>query len=82
MDTAALELPLVSCQFKETRPGEAPRILSFYAKRARGMMARYAIERRIERAEDLKGFDGGGYAFDAALSSQAEWVFTRPHPLA
>jgi hypothetical protein len=82
VDRAALELPLVCCQFKETRPGEAPRILSFYAKRARGMMARYAIERRIERAEDLKGFDGGGYAFDAALSGEAEWVFTRPHPLA
>jgi cytoplasmic iron level regulating protein YaaA (DUF328/UPF0246 family) len=77
----ALELPLVTCLFKESRPGEAPRALMLYAKRARGMMARFAIEHRIERTEGLKAFDRAGYAFDAAHSSAREWVFTRPHPL-
>jgi uncharacterized protein len=79
--TDVLAAPVVACQFKEVRPGEAPRIFSFYAKKARGLMARYAIERRIERAEDLKGFDSAGYAFAPGLSSEAEWVFTRLHPL-
>lgn len=43
-------------------------------------MARYAIDRRIERAEDLKGFDIDGYRFQKAQSSDADWVFTRPQP--
>ena len=81
VDLKALTLPVVTCQFKETRPGEEPRILSFYAKKARGLMARYAIDKRIERAEELKAFDVAGYAFKPRLSSEAEWVFTRPHPL-
>ena len=77
----ALKLPVVTCHFKETRPGEPPRALMLYAKQARGLMARYAIDQRIERAQDLKAFDTAGYAFDAAVSSDVDWVFTRPHPL-
>ena len=50
--TEALKLPLVTCLFKEMRPGEAPRALMLYAKQARGMMARFAIDNRIERADD------------------------------
>lgn len=79
VDAKALKLKVLSCAFKDEKDGEA-RIVSFYAKHARGMMARFAIENRIERREALKGFDGGGYRFRAALSSEAEWVFTRPQP--
>ena len=77
---AALKGPLVTCHFKETRDGEPPKVASFYAKKARGLMARFAIEGRIDRAEGLKAFNGGGYAFQPALSSAGDWVFTRPHP--
>src|SRR5674476_361364 len=52
-------LAVVTCHFREAKDGEH-RIISFYAKRARGLMARYAIDRRLDRAEDLKGFDGEG----------------------
>ena len=82
VDTAGLTAPVVTCHFKEIRPGEAPRMLSFYAKKARGLMARYAIDHRIDRAEALKRFDSAGYAYQPALSTDADWTFCRPHPLA
>ena len=81
VDLAALKAPVVNCHFKEIRPGEAPRMLSFYAKKARGMMARYAIDHRIDRAEGLKGFDVAGYAYRADQSTDTDWTFWRPHPL-
>jgi len=55
VDRVALKAPVISCRFLEEKGGEA-RILSFFAKRARGLMARYAIDNRIERAADLKAF--------------------------
>ena len=73
----ALKLPLVSCHFKEEGP-QGPRIISFFAKKARGLMARYAIDYRIDRAEGLKGFDSAGYRFRPELSDSADWVFVRP----
>lgn len=79
VDTKALKSPVVTCQFREEKDGEA-RIISFFAKAARGMMARYAIERRIERAEELKGFDAAGYSFRPELSDGPNWVFARPQP--
>ncbi len=81
VDAAQLAAPVVTCHFKEVRPGEAARMLSFYAKKARGMMARYAIDQRIDRAEGLKGFDTAGYAFQADQSTGGDWVFCRKHPL-
>ena len=81
VDVAALKAPVVSCHFKEIRPGEAPRMLSFYAKKARGLMARFAIDHRIDRADGLKAFDSAGYAFRPDLSTEADWTFCRPHPL-
>ena len=76
VDRTALKLPVVNCVFKEIKDGEA-RIISFYAKKARGLMARYAIDQRIDRAEGLKGFTVAGYAFHAGLSTAEDWVFTR-----
>lgn len=53
------------------------KVISFYAKKARGLMARYIIENNIERAEDLKGFNTDGYYFDADSSLKGELVFKR-----
>ena len=69
----------MACAFKEEKDGET-RIISFYAKHARGLMARYAAVNRIEKREDLKAFDLQGYRYNKALSSDGEWVFTRPQP--
>jgi cytoplasmic iron level regulating protein YaaA (DUF328/UPF0246 family) len=79
VDRQALKLSLVSCRFLEEKDGEA-RIISFFAKKARGLMARYAIDNRIERAQDLKGFDAAGYRFAPELSSDEEFTFIRPQP--
>src|SRR5690606_30846881 len=77
VDRDALKLPVVGCRFLEEKDGEV-RMISFYAKRARGLMARYAIDNRIDRAADLRGFDRDGYRFVAERSSDAEFVFMRP----
>jgi cytoplasmic iron level regulating protein YaaA (DUF328/UPF0246 family) len=77
---AALKPPLSTCHFKETREGEPPRVASFFAKKARGLMARFAIEGRIDRAEGLKDFTGAGYRYRPDLSTETDWLFTRPHP--
>jgi cytoplasmic iron level regulating protein YaaA (DUF328/UPF0246 family) len=79
VDRKALKLPLVSCRFLEERNGER-RIISFFAKKARGLMARYAIDLGIDRAEALKDFDREGYAFHPELSTADDWVFVRPQP--
>ncbi|MEB3767798.1 peroxide stress protein YaaA [Acinetobacter sp. MD2] len=53
------------------------KVISFYAKKARGLMARFMIEHQIQRAEDLKSFQSEGYYFDANNSSEQELVFKR-----
>jgi cytoplasmic iron level regulating protein YaaA (DUF328/UPF0246 family) len=53
------------------------KVISFYAKKARGLMARYMIQNQLQHAEDLKSFNTDGYYFDAASSSKAELVFKR-----
>jgi cytoplasmic iron level regulating protein YaaA (DUF328/UPF0246 family) len=79
VDARALKLRLITVLFKEEQAGVA-RTLAFYAKKARGMMARYAIDHRVEHADGLKAFDTAGYAFRPELSTHAEWVFSRPQP--
>ena len=78
VDIRALGLPVVTCHFKEETDGQA-RIIPFYAKKARGLMARYAIDHRIDRAEGLKAFDVAGYGFRPDLSTDTDWTFARPH---
>ena len=58
------------------------KVISFYAKKARGLMARYIIENKIERAEDLKSFNTDGYYFDAESSLKGELVFKRDEQVA
>jgi cytoplasmic iron level regulating protein YaaA (DUF328/UPF0246 family) len=79
VDRKALKLPVVTAKFLEEKDGEA-RMLSFFAKKARGLMARYAIDQRIDKAADLKGFDYEGYRFVPGLSSDEEFTFARPQP--
>ena len=67
---------IVTINFKEWRR-DAYRFVSFSAKKARGLMARYMIDQRAEKADDLKAFDVEGYAFNEELSSRDEWIFTR-----
>lgn len=76
VDRKALRRPILTCQFKEEKDGEA-KIVSFFAKRARGLMARWATDNRIERTADLKSFAEDGYAFRPDLSGDDEWIFTR-----
>ena len=79
VDRKALKLPVVNLRFLEEKDGEA-RIISFYAKKARGLLARYAIDHRVEKHADLKAFDSEGYRFQPGASSDTEWVFSRPQP--
>ena len=79
VDRKALGAPVIDVRFEEEKDGER-RVLSFFAKQARGRMARWAIDQRIERAADLKGFDASGYRIDAGRSSDQALVFWRPQP--
>ena len=65
---------VVSIDFRE---GEAQKFVSFHAKKARGMVARWLVEHRIDDIEGIKGFDSDGYAYDAAGSTDAQWRFVR-----
>lgn len=74
--TSTLDARIVTPQFKDWKNGQY-KMISFYAKKARGMMCRYAIQNRITHADDLKKFDLGGYAFSADQSNGDQWVFLR-----
>ena len=71
-----LNARVVTPLFQE-RKGNTYKIVSFYAKRARGLISRYAIVNGIENVDDLKGFDEEGYKFESSVSSENEWVFRR-----
>jgi cytoplasmic iron level regulating protein YaaA (DUF328/UPF0246 family) len=71
-----LKADIVTPTFREYRNGEYV-FISCLAKKARGLMARYLIDNRIDEPQARKDFDSEGYGFDASLSSHDEWVFTR-----
>jgi hypothetical protein len=71
-----LKAEIVTPAFREFHKGEY-RFISFTAKKARGLMARYLIDRRIDEPEGLKDFDYEGYRFAPKLSGEHDWVFTR-----
>jgi cytoplasmic iron level regulating protein YaaA (DUF328/UPF0246 family) len=73
----ALNLRVINPIFMEDKPG-GPKIVSFYAKKARGSMARYVIQRRLSDAESLLEFDLGGYVYRPELSKENSPVFVRP----
>ena len=76
VDLAALGLRVVTPVFMEDRPG-GPRIVSFYAKQARGAMARFMVQHRLTDASALREFDTGGYAFQPDMSEPDRPVFLR-----
>ncbi|MEO9523555.1 MULTISPECIES: peroxide stress protein YaaA [Marinobacter] len=67
---------LITPQFKDWKNGQY-KMISFYAKKARGLMCRFAIENRITQADDLKGFNLDGYYFSEEQSEGDNWVFLR-----
>jgi len=76
VDAKVLKARVVECVFEE-RKGDQYKIVSFYAKRARGLMARYAATHRVVTPHQLEGFDAEGYAFNAAASRTDRLVFRR-----
>ncbi len=71
-----LARPVLDVQFKDFKNGDY-KIISFFAKKARGLMARYVIEQRIDQVEGLKDFGLEGYQFSPAQSSNNQLVFLR-----
>jgi len=76
VDENALQAPVIKPVFKEIKNGKA-QIVSFMAKKARGLMARYIVKHRLTNSAALKKFDTDGYGFDADASTAAQWVFSR-----
>jgi cytoplasmic iron level regulating protein YaaA (DUF328/UPF0246 family) len=72
-------LTVITPTFLEEKP-TGPKIVSFFAKQARGAMARFIIQNRITDPAGLADFDTGGYAYQPDLSDDAKLVFVRPYP--
>ena len=80
VDLTALKARVVSCVFEDYKSGPTGgkfKIISFYAKRARGLMARYAIDQKITTVKKLQGFDSDGYQFAPEQSDPDRLVFRR-----
>ena len=75
----ALNLRVVTPVFMEMRPS-GPKIVSFYAKKARGAMARFIVQNRLVDPDAIKEFDVGGYKFQSELSHGDNWIFLREEP--
>lgn len=74
VDLKALKLRVITPQFYDMKGGQ-PKIISFFAKKARGSMARYLVQNRLRAPEDLLGFDLGGYRYNAELSAPDKPAF-------
>ncbi len=67
---------VITCHFKEERDGKL-QFITLYGKKARGLMTRFILENRIDKAEDIKHFDAEGYFFNDRMSTEDEWMFSR-----
>lgn len=76
IDTKKLKARIITPSFKEHKDGQY-QMVSFFAKRARGLMSRFIIQNRISDPEELKAFDSEGYYFNNQLSKEDNFVFTR-----
>ena len=76
-----LAMPMITAQFQEWRDGKL-KTIAFSAKKARGLMARFMVENRIERPDKLKRFAVEGYSFQPERSSDDRFSFTRERPAA
>ncbi|MFK7820761.1 MAG: peroxide stress protein YaaA [Planctomycetaceae bacterium] len=77
--TADLEADVITPVFKDLKKGKYV-IVSFYAKKARGMMINYMVRNRSKKPDDLKAFDTAGYSFNGDLSDEKTFTFTRDEP--
>ena len=77
----ALKPRVITPVFMEDK-GQGPKIVSFFAKRARGAMARHVLDNRVADVDGIKSFTADGYAYQPALSDAARLVFVRPYPAA
>ena len=80
VDRKLLQARMVECVFEELRNGQY-KVISFSAKRARGLMARFAVTHRITKPEKLQAFQEEGYTFDGSASTLERWVFRRSMPI-
>ncbi|WP_282119643.1 peroxide stress protein YaaA [Ruegeria atlantica] len=78
VDLKALKLRVITPVFMEDKAG-TPKIVSFFAKKARGAMARYVIQHRLDDPKGLLDFDSGGYEYRPDLSEENKPVFVRPY---
>lgn len=79
IDTKKINATVISPQFKDYSDGKL-KVISFFAKKARGTMAAYIIKNKINKPDDLKAFTGMNYAFNQELSDKNNWIFTRQKP--
>ncbi|MFT6674895.1 MAG: cytoplasmic iron level regulating protein YaaA (DUF328/UPF0246 family) [Sulfitobacter sp.] len=79
----ALKPRVITPQFMEDKgDGKGPKIVSFFAKKARGAMARFVIQNRLSDADAIRDFDSGGYVWQKGVSTPEKPVFVRPYPTA
>ena len=76
VDAKSLKANVITPEFKDYKDGKLT-MISFFAKKARGLMVRFIIDTNAQTIDDIKGFNYEGYAFDANLSSESKLVFTR-----
>lgn len=76
VDIKLLKAKVITPEFKDYKDGNL-KMISFFAKKARGLMVRYIIDTNAQTIDDIKGFNYEGYEFDANLSSDSKLVFTR-----
>jgi uncharacterized protein len=76
VDRKVLKAHVVECVFEEGKAGQY-KVISFFAKHARGMMARYCVQKRIKDVKKLQAFNEAGYAFNAQASEENRYVFRR-----
>jgi len=79
VDLTALEPSVVTPVFMEDK-GQGPKIVSFFAKKARGAMARFMVQNRVDSLDGLRDFDVGGYTYQPKQSTEDKLVFVRPYP--
>ena len=72
----SLNATIITPAFKDWKNGQY-KMISFFAKKARGLMARYIIQNKLTNVEELKYFDLAGYQYNESMSQGNDWIFTR-----
>lgn len=80
ISTGRLSTPVITPEFRDYK-NDQYKIISFFAKKARGMMVRYILEQGVDRVEGLKDFNMAGYRYDARRSDEKRICFLRDEPL-